>query len=1281
MENSSLPLWTLSLRLRGDVLECSLGDGHRLAWRADLAAVVLQARPPGSLAELIGDELAGRLVKSEPRPLALLYDGQGPVDDIDWEQLQLGAVRLGQQFELGRQLIGGEAARPEPLTPGLTLALTALRVHRDGALALPTGALRTLEPVAFDDPSVHARLAQADVLVLDGVTLPELLERKVAASPRRCLLVLGGRPAATELAAALDVGAAVLCLEPGVEQAAGLAAAASMLQLVGAGQRVGEALRGLRSRLPRPVGRLYGDPELRFVRPTLPTTRRHVTSLSFDLVGSTGLLLALGDEAYAETLTALHLCCADIVRQHGGQPDEPQGDDGVMSYFGHPAALEQAAVRAVEAGLAIVQAAADLGVRVRVGVATGPVAVKSGQPVGLSIHLAARLQQAALAGTVLVSEPTRRLVKHAFALELCTDLPVLKGVDAQAAYRVVVAHDRSSEPRSDGLPRQQPMVGRQADLARLHDAWRRTQAGDGGLVTVSAEAGMGKSHLVREFRRQLVHEGVRVLEVRCRLDASASPFLALTEALRRWLDIEPDAAGIDARGKLAAALPEHARHGEPLLLLADLLGLAPQAPAVQAGASRPRVRGLLADWLHHFSGGQACCLIVEDWHWVDPSTREFVEHLLQADTGPRLLVVVTTRGTAPAQAGAPVAHERIELAGLPLAAARELVELVSAGQRLSPRLVTLLAERGDGVPLFLEEATRLALELGSGGAGAELSALDAVPASLQDLLTARLDALGAAKPIAQVAAVLGRCFSRGLLAAVLETTAHDLDAAALDDRLDVLQASGLVHSQGDGALVFRHALIRDAAYASLWSRERQVLHLRVVELLQQRWPELAARQPELLAQHQTEAGLHEQALAQWERAASHAAARSAEIEAVSHLRRALTVLLRTPAGEQRDRRALRLQLLLAARLLATEGYGAEAVLEAYLEAQRLCEGIGDHGARFKVEMGLEAYRFMRAEFAPALEHGRRAADIAARSGDLKQRLHAHWGLACTLFHQGELRATMKEMETALALYSPSLHTQFGIQDPGVMCMAYSSWGLWELGRPDAALARINQAVQLAGEFEHRFSQAVALAYAVSIELLRGDFDAALRRAAICSQVCEAFGFPVWLAITRCMRGHVLCTRGEFEEGLREMSEGHAQWLRTGARVSQPLYLLLQAEGLLLAGRLKLAAAAVDEGLVIVERYGERQLEAELCRLRGEIALRRGDAEEGQGWLKYGYVRALRRHRLGFALRSATALARHWAESGQSERASRLLAPLLARWSEVRQTRDVRAATALMGSLK
>ncbi|HZF78726.1 MAG TPA: hypothetical protein VEZ89_02940, partial [Rubrivivax sp.] len=699
---------------------------------------------------------------------------------------------------------------------------------------------------------------------------------------------------------------------------------------------------------------------------------------------------------------------------------------------------------------------------------------------------------------------------------------------------------------------------------------------------------------------------------------------------------------------------------------------------------RKRLPEMLLNWFRAFAGDRPCCLVVEDWHWVDPSMRELVDRLLARPDSPGLLVVVTTRQVG-ADGGAmlPAAAraELIELAGLPPTAAREMVSLVSAGAPLPADIVRGLVSRGDGVPLFLEEATRMALEIGIDRIRADLARFESVPVPLQDLLTSRLDHAGAAQQhVAQVAAVIGREFSRDLLAALMD----ELDSTTLDERLAELVRSGLVRVQRPGHYLFSHALVRDAAYASLWSRQRLALHARVVTLLQRRWPELAAQRPELLALHQTEAGQFRDALAQWELAARHAAARSAELEAISHLRRAIAVLAQVEPGVDTDHTALRLQLLLAARLIATEGYGNHAVLLAYLEAQRLCErmaGRGDETARFKVEMGLEAYRFMRAEFGPALEHGRRAAAIAERSGDIKQRLHAHWGLACTLFHQGELRATMREMEAALALYTPALHRLFGVQDPGIMCMAYSSWALWELGRPDAALRRINQAVALATEFEHKFSQAVALAYAVSIELLRGDAAGALARAEACLQVCEEAGFPVWLAITRSMRGRLLCEQGEFDVGLGEMRAGYALWLSTGSMVSQPLYLALQSEGLMSAGLHAAAASCVDEGLAIVARYGERQLAAELHRLRGELALRRGDAATAEAELKSAYAFAMRQHRIGFALRSATALARLWAETGRPVRARRLLVPLVARWREGRATRDLRAAIAVCESLQ
>ena len=1149
MDTLSLPPWTLSARLDAEVLEFCLGDGRRLAWRARCPADVLD-RDGSALwaSDLLSMSLAERLATSAPRALNVQFDVA--LDAIDWEGLKLpGGYCLAERFALGCQPVSNNEAAPvadPPLADGLlTTIVQSSTATAPAASDLPGAPGQAVALDSLGQGWTNETVSAAHVLVLDGVSPGQLLERVSLPLVAR-LVVLRGRPAAPALALLLDQGAAVFCLADGADGQTQMLDA--LLLQIGSGASVGEAARWLHHRAApdRLRARLYGDPQMRFVRQQEPTSRRQVTSLSFDIVGSTTLLQRLGDEAYADLLANVHARCTEVVRHHGGQPDDPQGDDGVMCYFGHPQALEGAAVRAALAGLELVRTASALGVSVRAGIATGLVAIKAGQPVGLSVHHAARLEQHAAPGSVLCSDSARQLIGDAFELQALAKVPTLKGIDAAERAWVVLhaRHDALGDQfeRSTGLT---PMVGREHELSRLDACWRRTQAGGSPLAVVRAEAGMGKSRLVREFRRRLAAGGVKVLECHCRADASASPYLTLSEALRRWLGItsdEPVAAALD---KLAAALPGSSRQGEHFALLAALLGLAPQPAHASPGGARLRLMTLLQNWFASFAREQPCCLIVEDWHWVDPSMREFVQRLLQRHDGPPLLVVLTIRANVTADTSTLTGMEGaeptdlIELTGLPPGAARDMVRLVSADAPLPAGLVWALAARGDGVPLFLEEATRMAVEQGAGRASGPVQALDAVPASLQDLLTARLDGLGPAKQVAQVAAVIGRKFSLALLTALVEARTPELDAAMLGERLAMLEASGLVRARGAGHYVFRHALIRDAAYASLWVRDRLALHGRVVELLQQRWPEVAAMQPELLALHQTEAGQHREALAQWELAASNAAARSAELEAISHLRRALSLVPCIEPGVERDRLALRLQLLLAARLLATEGYGAEAVLHAYSEAERLCDRIGDETARFKVEMGLEAYRFMRADFVPALEHGHRAALIAARSGDVKQRLHAHWGLACTLFHQGELRAAMREMDTGLALYSPALHRMFGVQDPGVMCMAYSSWCLWELGRPDAALARIDLAVAMALEFQHKFSQAVALAYGVSVEMLRGETDAALRRADDCIRVCDEAGFPVWLAITRCMRGRLLCEQGS----IRLRPERDARGLR------------------------------------------------------------------------------------------------------------------------------------------
>ena len=1277
MEILEQPPWALSVRLVDDNFEFSLGDGRRLASLVRQPADHLyKTERPTAAAQVLGKELAARLAVSAPRALNLQLDEK--LEDFDWESLVLGGVCLAEHFAVARQLMSDAGPTPAP-DRSLAEALKLVVLYGVDSCAIPDAQRLALD--SLGKPEARDAVMAAHVLVLDGVTLTQLLEH-VTLPRRERLLVLKGPQPAAQLTAAVDHGAAILDLPSGLDLVQPLQ---SLSVQLGSGASVGEATRRLHRRALRALSspRLYGDSAMRFVRAQPPASRRQVTSLSFDLVGSTSVLRQLGDEAYAEMLASLHQRCTDIVRRHGGLPGDPQGKDSVMSYFGHPTAVENAAEHAVLAGLQVVRAVSELGVSLRVGVATGLVAVRAGQPVGLSIHLAARLQEVAAPGTLLVSEATRHLVAHAFELQALEATPVLKGIETKETLYVVLGPSHfNGIHRLERSPLMTPFVGRKTELARLDDCWRQIHVGECRVALVRAEAGMGKSRLVREFRAQLVAAGVKVLECRCRPDASASPYLALSEALRHWAGVGSLESDPEALQRLAEALPGPAGDDdERTALLGVLLGLSTHPSQPAPDRLRQRMLALLLDWFDAFAKDQRCCLIVEDWHWVDPSMREFVERLADRSGGPGLLVVLTMRGEADSVLPKFQRPELIDLFGLPPASACELVRRVCAQAPLAGSVVQMLAERGDGVPLFLEEAARMALELGADRLGADAAGLGTVPASLQDLLMARLDGVGPARSVAQVAAVLGREFSLALLAGLLEAGQFALDASSLTEHLAALETSGLVRCVGGGQYAFKHALVRDTAYASLWVRDRQALHAEVAGLLQTRWPELAKRRPELLAHHQSEAELHVEALAQWELAARNATARSALREATSHLRRALAVLARLDSGPERDRTALRLQLLLAARLIATEGYGAEVVSRAYLDAGRLCDTLGDETERFKIEMGLEAYRFMRADFSPALDHGRRAAAIAASSGDNRQRLHAHWGLACTLFHQGELRTAMAEMETGLALYTPALHRSFGVQDPGVMCLAYSSWGLWELGRPDTALARINRAVSLAAEHEHKFSQAVTLAYCASIHLLRGEPDAAINRAESCMQVCEESGFPVWLAIARCMRGRVLCGRGEFDLGLAEMRAGYAQWLSTGAMVSRPLYLSLQAEGLALAGQIDAAVSCVDEGLGIVDRYGERQLEAELRRLRGELALQAGDSKQAEAWLRSAYATALRQRRMGFALRSASALARLWVADGRQSRARRLLVPLVMRWSEGLETRDLRVALAQCASLE
>ena len=663
---------------------------------------------------------------------------------------------------------------------------------------------------------------------------------------------------------------------------------------------------------------------------------RQITILACDLVDSTGLMHRLGDEDYSERLTHYHQRVARIARQHGGLADDPQGDDGFMCYFGYPSASEDAAASALRAGLMLSRALDDLGLQVRIGISTGRVVIRNGQPVGAAVHHAARLQAQAGAGGLLASAATRQIAGDRFEYSLATALAPLKGFErGDAVYRVHQERPVQGTERFDARAHLTAFIGRETELARVQQHWQAAVAGQRQVLLLQGEAGIGKSRLVREFRLSLVAAGHRTLECCCAPEHTGSAFQPLIDVLRRRLKVqESDDPALQLARLRQLEITTGPGGNEALALLGALLSLPesvlqPLGSSALSGSAEQR-RQLTMDLLVRVSeglSGQApVCLIFEDMHWIDPSTRGLVQRLIDGPPSQRVLLLLTVRsGPAPALPTPCPDVPTLVLAGLGAEAARSLVQGAIGGALLDAELVRWLADRADGVPLFIEESARMAALLALRQPGADVSGAlrDAVPETLQGLLMARLDQLPQAKQAAQLGGALGRSFSQALIQAVNAHAASPIRLPTLGPALADLARAGLLSVQGDGdqrLYVFKHALVRDAAHQSLLARDRRQLHGAIAAVLQSQFGPLCDSQPERLALHYEQAGLDAEALAAWQRAAHHAAQRQALGEASAHVRRAQALLARQPAGLLRDQAARALQGLLGSGV----NFGLEA---------------------------------------------------------------------------------------------------------------------------------------------------------------------------------------------------------------------------------------------------------------------------------------------------------------------------------------------------------------------
>ena len=962
----------------------------------------------------------------------------------------------------------------------------------------------------------------------------------------------------------------------------------------------------------------------------------------------------------------------------------------------------------MRAGLGIVEALGPLNTRltqergvhvaVRLGIHTGLVVVgevggstrQEQLALGETPNVAARLQGIAAPNTLVISATTFHLLGGFFA---CQPLgtPPLKG-QAQPLEVYQVLHESTARSRleaagSTGLT---PLVGREQEVGLLLERWAQVKEGIGQVVLLSGEAGIGKSRLVQVLKEHVATEPQTWLT-----PCQCSPYHEHS-ALYPWIDLLERVAlrferEESSQQKLRKLEGFVVQYGLPLAeavpLFAALLSLpltADYAPLTVSAEQHKQktLQGLLTILLH-IAAQQPVLLVMEDLHWVDPSTLELLSLLVDQGPTARILALFTFRPDfSPPWTGR--SHvTQVTLSRLPRRQAAEMTARVAHSKVLPAEVVEQIVAKTDGVPLFVEELTKMVLESGLLHERDERYTLTgllpplAIPATLHDSLMARLDRLAAVKALAQLGATLGREFSYTLLRAVAPW-----DEEILYRGLHQLVEAEFLYQRGvppQATYTFKHALIQDVAYQSLLKSTRQHYHQRIAQVLEARFADLCETQPELLAQHYTEAGLLAQALPYWQRAGQRAIERSACVEAVGHLSKGLDVLATLADTPARTQHELELQTMLGPALLHTKGYAAPEVAAVYTRARELCQQVGETPQLFPVLWGLWYFYTIRADFQTARELEAQYLTLARRVHDPALLLQAHFMRATTALHLGELVQARASTERVMTLYNPQQHRAHLLlygEETGIIAHAYIGRSLWLLGYPDQAVRLSQEGVRLAQELQHPPSLAFALTWAATVRQYCREAHTTHEQAEALIALSTEQGLAIWAAYGMVLHGWASAQQGQWDEGIAQMRRGAAAWRATGAEVDVPYFLVLLAEAYGHVGQVDVGLALLAEAALVVNK-GERYWEAELYRVKGELLLARAAAQhtEAETALQQALEVARGQQAKSLELRAALRLSRLWQHQGKGPEAHALLAPIYAYFTEGFATADLQEAQA------
>jgi class 3 adenylate cyclase/tetratricopeptide (TPR) repeat protein len=1026
--------------------------------------------------------------------------------------------------------------------------------------------------------------------------------------------------------------------------------------------------------------------------------RRQLTVMFCDLVGSTALSTRLDPEDLHEVMRQYQDAVSGVVARFGGYVGNYLGD-GIVAYFGWPRAEEDDALQAVRAGLAAV-AAVDLlatpaGERLsaRVGLATGTVVV--GDPAGSDTYkadaitgetpnMAARLQSEAGPGEVVIGGVIRRLLGAQFELESLGERRIRGFAEPVPVWRVdreVTGESRFETTHAGPLT---AFIGRDHELGLLIDRWEMATEGEGQVVLISGEAGIGKSRLCQQLRDRLRSDRQLTLRYQCAPQHINSPLYPSIRQLTWAAGIMAEDTSEQKLDKVEALLKRTGDTGsETIQLFANLLSLPFEgrygALPLTSAEVKQRTLKALAEHLVHLASQEPVLLIVEDVHWMDPSSAELFDLVSGHIQTSRILVIMTHRPewASPFAARSHIAS--LQLNRLGRRQGREMVNSV-AGCEISDHVIDEIVRRTDGVPLFIEEVTRSLVET-----GVQTGRLD-IPATLQASLLARLDRLGAeAKGVAQAGAVIGRQFSREMLAALSDLTDENLTVAI--DRL--VDAQLLYRLPNDVEYLFKHALVQDAAYQSLLRARRRALHRVAADAIAVRCKGDGEGSPEVVAFHYAQAEAPTEAAEWWIRAGQASARASATKEAISHFRNALTALKPTEESSRRKQLELTAWVGLGPLVMAAEGVGSSAAVEAYEHSVRLAEDLNDEPQLFRSRFGTWHLNNVKGDARTAKSIADQLLTHAAHTDDEDECLQAHHASWSTAWMRADFSHGLDQIGRGRALYDEERHADhkfiYGGHDPGVCCHMFASWHLMSTGDVDGALAEIDESFRLSQRLEHPYSTSVAyLGTSISTRFL-GLWDRLDRYNREGIDLCLAHGLKSWLPVLRLSAASLHLEHGDdgsVADGIASINEALNMWTGAGAGTFLPWFHYEKASGHVRLGQLDDAAEAIDRAKRQCEINDERWLEPEILRLEARLLYKLGQEVEA---VSAAYAAAsIRARELGTNLtgfRASLDHAKFLVEAGAREQAQKALAEEWEVTDTARHLSDHKVRRELHGNLR